>query len=569
MTAGTETQYSPIVYWIVLLAFFGANILIGYRAYIFQRKSKTDADEHHDFWLKGRSNDHWAVGMSIAAGWMLIGFMTWMAWSTYNYGISGIWIGVVPWTILLFIMVALVPLVRRLKAISQPQMLHNRFGLPIRILVCPMNMFCFLIWSAAELYAVSLILAPPLGIPVWAAIIIFTIPIAVYIGLGGFRAVINANILQFFMAILFTTALAVGSWIVARGIAADHHTTIWAMLSAQKLVNAGGYAVKPAATATSIMCFTTIAFPIVSILALLPGWTIEEDWWLKSQSAKDTKHARKAIWANLIYNVIWVLFAASFVGLMGLIIFPPILKGGALVANPALGPSGGYNVFSAFIQHYIPPWGVVILLPMLCAHSMSTVTTFTNVSSMNLSYDMLQPLYYRHKNFPEKKINLWSRFVSMGVVMFTVLLALLYTIPAVGATLNLGYFLSSGVLTAGVAVPVYAIFWKRANLQGVMVGSTAGCLATIIFFILEYKVWNFSYTFPVFDWIFGKGAMAGTFLGYCIVGLIFGVSGLIVGTYLAPVPAQELLDAVAAAPVDDHAEFFEGVAKTSFLGDRE
>ena len=191
------------------------------------------------------------------------------------------------------------------------------------------------------------------------------------------------------------------------------------------------------------------------------------------------------------------------------------------------------------------------------------MATFTNVCAMNLSYAVLQPLYYRSSGFAEEKIVLWARTISMMVVLSTIGLAILYTIPSIGATLTDGYYLSSGVLTAGVAVPVYAIFWKRANLRGVMVGSAAGCLATLIFFILEYKVWKFSYGMPVFDWIFGKGAMAGTYLGYCIVGLFFGLVGLVVGTYSAPKPAQELLDAVASEPVDDHEEFFAGVRKTS------
>jgi SSS family solute:Na+ symporter len=249
---------------------------------------------------------------------------------------------------------------------------------------------------------------------------------------------------------------------------------------------------------------------------------------------------------------------------MGIVIFPPELgKEGALVSNALLGDAGGYNMFSALIQNYVPAWGQVLLVVLLAALSMSTVATFTNVCAMNLSYDVLQPLYYRRAGFSEEKIVFWARTISLLVVVATIGLALLYTIPSLGASLTDGYYLSSGVLTAGVAVPVYAIFWKRANLRGVMLGSAMGCLATLVFFILEYKVWEFSYNMPVFDWIFGKGAMAGTYLGYCVVGLVFGLVGLVIGTYSSPAPNQELLDAVAAEPVDDNEEFFAGVRKTS------
>src|SRR5665648_958424 len=88
-------------------------------------------------------------------------------------------------------------------------MLEHRFGLPARILSAPINIFSYTIWSAAELYAASLIMAPALGISIEAMIIIYAIPIAMYMWMGGFRSVINANIVQFFMGaiILLVTHL--------------------------------------------------------------------------------------------------------------------------------------------------------------------------------------------------------------------------------------------------------------------------------------------------------------------------------------------------------------------------
>ncbi|PKM83188.1 MAG: sodium:solute symporter [Firmicutes bacterium HGW-Firmicutes-14] len=556
-------QLNAAWYWIALLIYFAVVLYLGWRAFQKQKAITNEEEEHNDFWITGRSQPSYMVGMSIAAGWLLMGFMTWMSWATYEHGISGIWIAVIPWFILLFGMIFLTPRVRCLKAISQPQMLHNRFGLPARVLVSPMNIFCFIIWSAAELYAVSLIMAPSLGIPVSWMIVIFSLPVAIYMWMGGFRSVISANILQFFMAVIFMTVVAIASYVVARGIAAGQGTSVWAILQNQDLVNSFAYPLKEGAKASTLFGYISIAFPLVSIVALLPGWLIEEDWWLKAQSAMNTREARKGIFANLIYNVIWVLFCASFIGLMGLIIFPPELKDGVLGSAAILGDTGGYNVIATFVTEYMPGWAKVILIVLLSALSMSTVATFTNVCAMNLSYDILQPLWYRKKKWSDKKIISWSRGISMFIVLATIVIAELYENPNIGASLNDGYYLSSGVLTAGVAVPVFALFWKRANLRGVMFGGIAGGIGTLIFYILEYKVWEFSYNMPVFDWIFGPGALAGTYLGYCVVGVVAGIAGLIIGTYTAPPPSPELLAAVSEEPCDDHIEFFEGVRKTS------
>ena len=66
-----------------------------------------------------------------------------------------------------------------------------------------------------------------------------------------------------------------------------------------------------------------IPFAIFSLIALLPGWVIEEDWWLKAQSARSTRAARQGIWANLAYNIIWILALPSIIGILGLVLYPP------------------------------------------------------------------------------------------------------------------------------------------------------------------------------------------------------------------------------------------------------
>ncbi len=43
----------------------------------------------------------------------------------------------------------------------------------------------------------------------------FSIPIAIYMWLGGFHSVINSNVLQFFMAIIFVTVVTIGIAVVA------------------------------------------------------------------------------------------------------------------------------------------------------------------------------------------------------------------------------------------------------------------------------------------------------------------------------------------------------------------
>jgi solute:Na+ symporter, SSS family len=547
---------NPIWSWLVLFVYLCFLIYLGANAYKQQKKSKNAKDESNDYWITGRSQPAYMVGMSIASGWMLIGMITWMTWATYDQGIAGLWLCAIPWMLSMIIQISMIPLIRRIKAISQCEMLQNRFGVSARVFSAIINIFSYTLWSAAELYAASLVMAPALHISVFWMVVIYAVPIAVYLCLGGFRSVINANILQFFMGAIILIVVTVSMYMAAKGIASGSGTTIWGMLSHQNVVNGAAYPYNSLKPATSLFGYTSMVLPLVIMFGLLPGWGGAEDFWLKAQSAISTKDALKGSVYSLIFNLFIIVIPSSLIGLFGLIIFKPVLNSGVLAAATALGDKGGYNLISVYINNYMSPLIKAFLIFLLSAHSMSTVANYSNVCAMNLSYDVLQPLIYKKRNWSDEKIMKWTRYITIIIIAVNMGLAWLYNIPSLGSSLNLAYDLSSGLLSAAVAIMLYAMFWKRANLRGVMTGGICGALGTSIFFILEYVVWKFSYNMPVFDWIFGKGALASTYYGYCIVGVVAGVVGLIIGTYLAPPPSAELLASVADKPCDDNEEFF-------------
>ncbi|HEY8891962.1 MAG TPA: sodium:solute symporter [Clostridium sp.] len=551
---------NPIWSWLVLFVYLGFCIYLGSRAYIQQKKSKNAEAESNDYWITGRSQPAYMVGMSIASGWMLIGMITWMTWATYDQGLAGLWLVAIPWLLSMVIQICMVPFIRRIKAISQCQMLQNRFGMSARVFSAFINIFSYTIWSAAELYAASLIMAPALHISVFWMIVIYAVPIAIYLCLGGFRSVINANILQFFMGATILLVVVISMYSAARGIASGNGTTIWTMLGHQNVINGAGYPYNSVKPATSLFGYTSIALPLVVMFGLLPGWGGAEDFWLKAQSAISTKAAIKGGIYSLFFNAFVIVIPSSLIGLFGLIIFKPVLNHGVLAAAVALGDKGGYDLISVYINNYMSPLLKSFLIFLLSAHSMSTVANYSNVCSMNLSYDVLQPLIYKKRNWSDEKIIKWSRIITVLIIILNMGLAWLYNIPSFGSSLNDAYFLSSGLLSAAVAIMLYSMFWKRANLRGVMTGGICGALGTFIFFILEYKVWKFSYNMPVFDWIFGKGALASTLLGYCVIGVLAGMVGLIIGTYLAPPPSAKLLGAIADKPCDNNEEFFKDMS---------
>lgn len=530
---------NAIWYWIVMLVYFAVVLYIGWRYYVVQKKEKNAAEEAKDYWVAKRGTSSLMVGMSIAAGWLLIGFITWAIYNTYMFGIGGIWAMVVPWFILLFMMLWLVPKVRSIRAISQPQMLHNRYGLPTRILSTPWNIFSFIIWSAAEVWTIAHIIAPEFAVAPWVMYFVFSIPIAIYMFLGGFQSVISANAVQFVMAVLFVTIVTIGIGVVAfRELPADT-----SFLEYLRNVTPPGL---DEGEGGALRWFSLgVPFAFVSIIALLPGWVVEEDWWLKAQSARNTHEARKGLWANLVYNVVWVLFASSIIGLFALVVYPPE------TFETTLG-GDAYAILTTFLSGHFPAWALVPLFAALAALSMSTVATFTNVCALNLSYDFLQPLVYRRLKWSDKRIMAWSRASSLVMVALTVAVAFLIDLFPTG--LWDAYYISSGVLSAGVGVPVLGMFWKRATQAGAMAGSAVGAITAFVGYWVEFYVLESAYS-P--QWL------ADTALGYAFVAVVAGFVVFVVVSLLTGPPSEKQLSAIGKGPVDDHDEFFAGVAETS------
>ena len=402
-------------------------------------------------------------------------------------------------------------------------------------------------------------MAPALHISIEAMIIIYAIPIAMYMWMGGFRSVINANVVQFFMGTIILLVTSVGIFLTARGIAVAHGTTIWGMLQTQPIVNSLAYPVDGAKNSTSLFAYVSLSFPIIVMLGLVPGWAAAEDFWLKAQAARSTREARLGSLYSILFNTVIIVIPAAIIGLLGLIVFPPETKDGVMHAAAVLGDKGAYNVISTYINSYMPPLLKGLLIFLLSAHTMSTVANYSNITAMNLSYDVLEPLVYKKRNFSAAKVVKYSRLVTVFMIVVNILLAILYNSPMMGATLNDAYFLSSGLLTAGVSVMLYVLWWKRATLLGVMLGGLFGTIGTFTFFILEFKVFKSVYYTPIWDTIFGAGSMANSYLGYCVVGLVCGIAGVLIGTFVSPPPSKKQLSAIADQPIDNNEEFFAGM----------
>ena len=130
------------------------------------------------------------------------------------------------------------------------------------------------------------------------------------------------------------------------------------------------------------------------------------------------------------------------------------------------------------MQDFTPQWLQIVLGIGFVAAAMSTVDTCGNVVALSASYDLLEPLL-RKRQLSERQMETVARWMSVGGILAAYVYALftdsLWDI----------FYLSSGVLTTTVFLPVIGSFRAATTRRQVSLSAVAGFTATLVFYYLE------------------------------------------------------------------------------------
>lgn len=479
-------------YWIAFLTYSVIVISMGVWVWLRDKKKGT-SDSTQAFWAAERRLSGWSVGLSISASMMSI------SWSCvygvqlfYWYGIGAVWLLIIPWLITMAGFFVLAGRFRALDAFSQPEFLARRFGKRSRQVLAPALIFVFIVWAGAEIYAAGLIISPFLGIPLFWTLFLITVVVASYSFTGGFEAVVSTDKIQFALVALFVLVMAV----IGLNAAGPEMDWLAATKSAPK--SAGG---------TPWFFSPGIALILLTFFAYLPGWLIETDIWIRLQAGRNTKEARKGIALAAFNAVVFVGLLPLCIGLAALYLYPA--EGTAIPERL----QDGAVIFTVLMEDFSPSWLNVLLGIGLVAAAMSTVDTCGNVVALSLSYDLIEPRL--EARWTPARLNALARWVSVGAIFLAFFYALftesLWDI----------FYLSSGILTTTVFLPVLLVFTKSATSRQAILAAASGFFGTLAFYFLESR--NLL--------AFEPEAIAETGLGYILWGFLCSVAGFGTGRF--------------------------------------
>ena len=226
------------------------------------------------------------------------------------------------------------------------------------------------------------------------------------------------------------------------------------------------------------------------------------DIWLRIQAAKDLKAARRGILLASAASFIFLALLPMIIGLAALILYPP---------HDTYIPAeleDGAAIFAVLMRDFSPPLLSLLLSIGLAAAAMSTIDTCGNVVALSLSYDMIEPRI-RRAGIDRGKI---ARIMSAAAIVLTFFYALFIE------SLWDIFYLSSGILTTTLFLPMMALFIPEASAVRVKRSAAAGFFSTLIFYILESRGWLFALQ-PA--WISETG------LGYILWGFIAAGAGFL------------------------------------------
>ncbi|MGH3350010.1 MAG: sodium:solute symporter family protein [Nocardioides sp.] len=481
MAADTLIQANAVDY--LLIAIYFAFVLgIGFLA-------SRGMSNSVDFFLSGRSLPAWVTGLAfISANLGAVEIMG-MSATGAQLGLPTVhyfWIGAVP--AMLFLGVVMMPFYYGSKVRSVPEFMKRRFGTGAHLVNAISFAVAQLLIAGINLYLLGAIVHALLGWPLWVALIVAAVIVLSYITLGGLKAAIYNEVLQFFVivaALLPLTLLGlhrVGGWdgLTAKITEAANDNPDTIAPAADQLNSWPGAALT--GFNSDILSVIGIVFGLGFVLSF-GYWTTNFVEVQRAMAADSISAARKTPIIGA-FPKMFIPFITIFPGMIAAVLVTEIArtKAGESVAGGASGEGVTYNDSLLYLMAEVLPNGLLgLAITGLLAAFMAGMAA--NVSAFNtvVSFDLIQE--YIIKDRPDDfyvKLGRWATIAATAIAIFTAALASNFS--------NIMDYLQTlfGFFNAPLfATFILGMFWKRMTATAGWTGLVSGTLAAVLVGILS------------------------------------------------------------------------------------
>jgi len=392
-----------------------------------------------DFWLAGRELSALTVGFSAASSWITASALLLATGLFLLIGVGSIWVWVFPNIAALIIMAGIAGRIKNIPALTQPELMEIRYDPMIRAPVAFAIAVMMVLFSVVDFIGFKLVLGTFFGVPPIQAVLIMAVSVALYVSIGGFRAVVRTDIIQYLL--LAGLAVFVTALVLSRSAAE-------------------GFSLVEAASLRSSEWWDPFVMggligALVFQMALLPGWVAEQDPWQKIWAARDERSARRGLLLGaLLLAVVYTCCLLTALGLS--VIYPP----------PA-GEIEAEMLYLKIISESVSPLILAVLTIGFAAASMSCADTFATSGASCISRDLVQ----RHL--------LPTATMRQMMVVNRILVVIMIAIGAFIA-LNVDSIMDAVIIATVIGTTSYffpiigGLYWKRATKWGALAALIVG-----------------------------------------------------------------------------------------------
>jgi sodium/proline symporter len=440
----------------VFVLYMVATVFI---AWWYSRGERT----HKDFVLGGGRFSGTALALSERAtgesAWLLLG----LTGHAYADGLSTIWVALGCVIGILFIWMVMAGRLRQQTeetgAMTVSGLLARRFPgseKPIALLSAVILIFFFLLYIAAQFSGSGKVLQETFGLDPFWGIIIASVVVTIYCGMGGFIAVVVTDVFQAILMIFTLVAFP----IIALIIAASRDISISGALHA-----AGPNYL----SLTRGLTGSSAAILVLSGLSWALGYTGQPQLLTRMMAIRNRGEVRRAIWVASIWTLL-AYVGAILIGLFGV----AFVKGGLLGTSVAALAADAEKILPAMVVTLVNPILAGVLLSGVISAMMSTASSEVTVSSASFTEDVYSNL--RKKALSPKGMLYLNQAITLAVGVVAIVLALTMR----ETVYSLVSYAWSGIGSSFGPALILLLFWKRLSRAGVYASLVTGTVATVV-----------------------------------------------------------------------------------------
>jgi solute:Na+ symporter, SSS family len=452
--------------YLVIAAYLGAISVLG--SSFYRRRATTK-----EYFLGSRGFGWLPAGISIvAANTSAISLMGDSAWA-FHHDFEFFWLSVGYVLMAPVVIRVFIPFYASLDLYTAYEYLEKRFGLSVRLVASGLFQLLRGVHIAIAIYAPSLIINVVTGLPLWECVIFMGLLTTAYTTLGGMKAVIWTDVIQFSaVCIGILAVLIVALHRIPGGLSAAYH--IAAAAGRLRLFN---FSTNPNVLTSFWACL--IGGCILSLAPL----TTDQSVLQRLFTTKSAKDSEQSVWLNA-----WIGVPME-VGLLWI---------GALLwvyyhqhPGQLAGLKNGDTILAFFSVRELPTGLAGLLIASLFGASMGVMSAGINALSTATTID-----FYARVFRPDRSD---KHYANVGRI-FTACWGLAGTTMALFAGHLGALALSFPHILSFVSGPILGIFLlgmlsRRTSSVGVLTGAAAGAMVVVV--VSSETSWSFFYMGPI------------------------------------------------------------------------